>query len=557
MKSTLAEMELSTFRQRSIEARNLKASRGEFYTRLPVGYVHNGRGGLDKDPDGRVRESIALVFRKFVELGSVRQVLMWHRQEAVCVPYADYGAQERRVRWKLPVYNTLLHMLQNPVYAGAYAFGRKTSRVVLQDGRKRIVRTRQRDPQQWRVLIRDHHEGYISWEEFEHNQRRIAHNANMVGEPIQGSIRRGEALLSGLLRCGHCARKLHVSYGGTRGIVGRYSCRGAKVTHGVSGCIAFGALRVDEAVCQEVLRLLEPQGIEAALEAIETQQRAGDDVHRHVELALEQARYEAALARRKYDAVDPLNRLVAAELERRWNERLLAVAELEDKLAGLRRASAQRLSEAERAQLLSLGADLQKVWYHPGASAATRKRILRTVIKEIVVCVDGNQLQLKLHWHGGDHTELVVRKNRSGEHRYATDADTVELIRSLARLLPDASIAALLNRLGRRTAKGNTWNVLRVRIFRNDHDIAVYTDGERADRGKVNLEEAATLLQVKPMTVLRLIQRKVLSAHQPCVGAPWTIRRSDLDAPAVRQALTGQPRGSLTPNPNQSVLDFQ
>jgi excisionase family DNA binding protein len=557
MKSTMAEMELSTLRQRSHEARKLKASRGEYYSCVAVGYVRNERGGLDKDPDGRVREAIELIFRKFTELGSVRKVLIWHHQEALCVPYVQYGARTHQLEWKPPTYQWLLHLLQKPIYSGAYVYGHRTGQITLRGGRKRIAYTRVRDPSQWAVLLREHHEGYISWETFEHNQRMITHNANMLGERVQGSIRRGEALLAGLLRCGHCGRKLAVMYGGGRGGVGRYLCRDPKTSR-TRTCISFGALRVDEAVCEEVLRRLQPLGIEAALRAIEAEEQAGNDVHRHLELALEQARYDTSLARRQYDSVDPLNRLVAAELERRWNQRLLAVAELENKLADLKRASTQQLSQEERAALLALGSDLPKLWNHPGASAETRKRILRTVINEIIVRVEGTQVQLKLHWHGGDHTELVARKNPSGTCHLATDTDTVELVRSLARLLPDASIAALLNRLAKRTSRGNTWNAVRVCALRNSYDIAVHRDGERAARGEVNLEEAAQLLKVKSMTVLRLIQRKVLTAQQPCVGAPWSIRRDDLDSQAVQQALTGRRRDtSVTPDPGQGSLDFQ
>lgn len=557
MKSTMAEMELSTLRQRSHEARKLKASRGEYYSCVAVGYIRNEGGGLDKDPDERVREAIELIFRKFTELGSVRKVLIWHHQEALCVPYVQYGARAHQLEWKPPTYQWLLHLLQKPIYAGAYVYGRRTGQITLRAGRKRIVYTRVRDPSQWTVLIRDHHEGYISWDIFEHNQHMITHNANMLGDRVQGSIRRGEALLSGLLRCGHCGRKLAVMYGGGRGGVGRYLCRDPKTSR-TRTCISFGALRVDEAVCAEMLQRLQPLGIEAALRAIEAQEGAGSDVHRHVELALEQARYEVSLARRQYDSVDPLNRLVASELERRWNERLLTVAELENKLADLKRASADQFGQDERQALLALGSDLPQAWNHPAASVETRKRILRTIIKEIVVRVDGTRVQLKLHWHGGDHTELVARKNPSGTSHLATDTDTVELIRSLARLLPDASIAALLNRLGKRTTRDNTWNAIRVCAFRNSHDIAVYRDRERAERGEVNLEEAAQLLQVKSMTVLRLIQRKVLAAQQPCSGAPWSIRRDDLDSPAVRQALIGgRHNGPITPDPDQVSLDFQ
>ena len=558
VKSTLAEMELSTFRQRSQEAIKLKAARGEFYTTLAAGYVRNANDGIDKDPDARVRVAIETIFLKFAEFGSVRQVLIWHREEAICVPYVHYRAQARGLEWKLPVYNTMLSILRNPVYAGAYVFGRSAAQITLQEGRKRIVRARQSDQGQWRVLIREHHESYISWEVFEHNQRLIAHNANMLGEHVRGSIRNGQALLGGLLRCGHCTRKLGVSYGGNQGIVGRYECRGAKITEGAAPCISFGAPRVDEAVCEEVLQRLQPLGIEAALQAIETRERAGDDVRRHVELALEQARYEASLARRQYDTIDPLNRLVAAELERRWNERLLSVAQLEDQLVALTRASAQQFSETERERLLALGADVARAWHHPGASTETRKRILRIVIKEIVARVEGDQIHLQLHWDGGDHTALVVQKSSRGRHRFVTDDNLTDLIRSLARLLPDASIAALLNRLSKRTVKGNTWNAVRIRAFRNDHDIAVYQDGERTERGEVNLEEAATLLHVNAMTVLRLIQRKVLSARQPCVGAPWSISRIDLESPSVQRALVANHYGRpLTVDSNQSSLDFQ
>jgi hypothetical protein len=236
---------------------------------------------------------------------------------------------------------------------------------------------------------------------------------------------------------------------------------------------------------------------------------------------------------------------------------LVAVSELEDKLAARQRAAPQRLSEQEREQLLALGANLPKVWNHPNASAETRKRIFRAVIKEIVVRVEGDELHMKLHWHGGDHTALVVRKNRSGYHRFVTDADTTDLIRALARLQPDASTAALLNRMGKRTAKGHTWTMASVRVFRNDNGIAVYRDGERAERGEVNLEEAAQLLQVSSMSVLRLIQRKILSAQQPCVGAPWTIRRVDLESAAVQEAVRLGQRTALTANPDQNSLDFQ
>lgn len=418
---------------------------------------------------------------------------------------------------------------------GAYVYGRSASQTTLEDGRKKVVRGRQLDRTKW-TLIPDHHESYISLDNFESNQRQISNNTNMLGEQVQGSARSGDALLAGLLRCGHCGHRLTVWY---RRPGGCYQCRDPKSTS-LTMCISsIGAHRMDESVCEEVLRRLQPLGIEAALQAIETQEHAGGDVRRHVELALEQARYYASLARRKYDAVDPDNRLVAGELERRWNERLLAVETLERRLADLTSVTTERFSEDERRQLLALGSDLEKLWNHPAASVETRKRILRTVIKEIIVRVDGDHIDLKLHWHGGDHTELALKKPTAGQHRNAASADTLDLVRALARLLPDAGIAQLLNRLRVRTGTGKTWNAVRVCGFRHCHDIAVYRDGERAERGEVNLQEAAQLLNAGYMVVLRLIQRKVLPAKQPCLGAPWSILRSDLDLPAVRKVLRG------------------
>ncbi len=244
MKGTLSEMELSLLRQRSVEALKLKAARGDLHTTLAVGYVRGPGDRIEQDPDLRIREAIALVFRKFSELCSMRQVLLWLRQEVITLPNVDYGPQGRSVVWKLPTYNTVVHILSNPVYAGAYAFGRTASRVRIEEGRKRIVRGIRRDREQWQVLITEHHEGYIDWETYEHNQRVIADNANMKGEMVRGALRRGEALLTGLLRCGHCGRKLHVAYGGKNGNTSRYHCRGASINHGAGMCISFGSLRI-------------------------------------------------------------------------------------------------------------------------------------------------------------------------------------------------------------------------------------------------------------------------------------------------------------------------
>jgi DNA invertase Pin-like site-specific DNA recombinase len=239
MKGTMSEMELSILRQRSFEALRQKAHRGELFLNVAVGYVKVLHNRIAMDPNQRVREAIALVFRKFAEFQSMRQVHLWLRQERIRLPAVDIMPEARRIVWKLPVYNTILKMLTNPVYAGAYAFGRTGSRVSVAEGRKRVLRGVRRPREEWEVLLLDRHEGYLSWAEFERNQRLIADNANAKGLMARGSVRRGDALLAGLLRCGHCGRRLHVSYSGTVGFCVRYNCRGAHLKHGAERCISF------------------------------------------------------------------------------------------------------------------------------------------------------------------------------------------------------------------------------------------------------------------------------------------------------------------------------
>ena len=446
MKGTMSEMELSILRQRAHEALKQKARRGELFTTVAVGFVRGGSDKIEKDPDLRVREGLALVFHKFAELQSVRQVHVWFRQEGIALPAVRHGPEDRRLEWKAPVYNTIHHILTNPVYAGAYAFGRSASKVGIENGRKRIVRGFRVERPDWQVLIRDHHEGYIGWEAFERNQRLISDNANGKSWASRGAVRRGEALLAGLFRCGHCGRKLHVAYSGSKGDIARYHCQGAFLNHGTQRCISFGSLRVDAAVAAEVIERIQPLGVEAALAALEARGRQNVSKRRQVELALEQARFEAVLARRQYDAVDPDNRLVAGELERRWNERLKEERQRREELDALVAAQPPAMSQAERDALLRLGADVERAWYAEGATIATRKRIVRMLVEEIVVRVENDGLDLIIRWAGDDHTALRVSKNRTGRHRWSVEADVVDLVRALARQMPDPAIAAVLNR---------------------------------------------------------------------------------------------------------------
>lgn len=555
MKGTMSEMEVSVFRQRSMEAMKQKARRGELFLTVAVGYTKTGDDRIEMDPDRRVREAIALVFRKFAELQTVRQVLVWIRQQQIVLPAIIQGSGVRPVEWKTPVYHTLHHILTNPVYAGAYAFGRRRARMTIEAGRKRVVRGLRRDPAAWEVLIKDHHDGYISWPEFERNQRLIADNANGKSYLGRGSIRQGGALLPGLFRCARCGRKLQVSYGGLKSYSQRYACRGAFSARAEMSCISFGGMRIDRAIAGEVLDRVQPLGIEAALTALTALDREQSDKRRQIENAIEQARFEAARAFRQYDAADPENRLVAADLERRWNERLVTLRTLEEELPKLDTAAKPGLSTADRDRLMTLGKDLARAWDSPGVTIETRKKIVRMLIEEIIVDVTDSTITAIIHWHGGDHTRLEVKKNKVGQTRWATGADVIELVQALARQMPDASIAAVLNRSGKVTGRGNGWSRTNVCSLRHQKQIPPYREGERAERGEATLDEAAAALALSRTTVRRLIGTGILPARQICNNAPWVVRHEDLASPDVhREADRRRGLRPVPDNPLQNTL---
>jgi excisionase family DNA binding protein len=547
MKGTISEMELASFRQRAHEAMKQKAKRGELFMGVPIGYVRTFDDRLEKDPDERVRAAINLVFRKFAELGSARRVYFWLGEQGIEMPAVTSSGSAERIMWKAPRYHSVLSLLQNPIYAGAYAYGRSKTSVRIEDGRKRAVRTSRRKPEDWSVLILDHHEGYIDWDAYRGNQELMAHNTNGRGSAVRGSIRSGSALLSGLLRCGHCGAKLCVAYPGPTSI--RYQCTTRILSRDHACCVMFGGLGADRLVGEQVLRCLQPLGLQAALQAIDQLQSVEDERLAHKRLALQRASYEVNRAQRQYDAVDPANRLVAGSLERRWNDALSVQSRLEAEVAELMQQRPDALSDETKQALMSLGEDVPRLWDHPDTTPDVRKRIVRTVIKEVVVTSEGDAVRFIVHWQGGDHTELWLKKTPTGAHRYVTSAETIELIASLARLQPDERIAATINRLGHRTAHGHTWTATRICSIRNGHGIAPYRQGERQERGELTVDEVAAALHVTSTTVLRLIRQKDLAAKQACRNAPWTIRQADLDeflAARAAQSPSTHVAGQLT-----------
>ena len=543
LKGSMAEFELGLLRQRAQEALRLKIQRGEFLSQPAIGYIRTEKNGLELIPDRQVQDAIRGVFAKFTELGSIRQVLLWYRHERIPLPsWRTPEARCTEVVWKLPGYPRILAILKNPVYAGAFVHGRTQTKTVVVDGRARKSAGHNVPQDQWEVLILDHHPGYISWQQYLRNQEQLVSNGGMRGRMTRGAPKSGPALLAGLLRCGRCGRKLHVGYSGNQGRVPRYFCRGAHLNHGTDWCISFGGLRVDQAVEAKVLETLQPVGIEASIEAWERSQQEEDQKHRALRLAMDRIR-------RQYDAADPENRLVAGELESRWNKALEHVAELEIRLAAVAQTESP-LSDTERARLLELGQDLESLWHHPAAPVTLKKRILRTVLEEIVADVadEPSEIVMWLHWAGGVHTELRIPKNRTGQHRHTTDRQIVDLVRDLAKVCDDSDIARILNRLGRHTAFGKTWTESRVRSLRAGYGVPAFDRSD--DRSWLTLAEVAREFKVSTHCVRTLMDRRILPGRQVVTHAPWVIQREDLALPAVQQAVKAVHQGRRVPRPS-------
>ncbi len=534
MKGSMAEYELGLMRQRARQAFEAKIQRGHVMWEVPVGFVRTRDDRLEKIADRQVQHAVAGVFQKFRELGSARQTMLWYREAQLPLPEVHPGTLGQDIRWRLPSEHRIHQMLRNPCYAGALVYGRTAAKIVIVDGRARQSHRQKQPVAQWRIVLLDNHAGDLSWEDFLHNQQLLEANRHRPQGGAGGAAKGGPALLSGLLRCGRCGRKLSVAYSGTTGRVPRYICYGGRVERGSSSCLTVGGLRVDRAVETAVLAAMQPAGVTAAVEALERLHAEHDLTRQALTLAVEKARYEAQRAQRQYDRVDPDNRLVASELERRWNDTLAHVTEAEARVAALENQPPP-LSPEQHHALLTLGHDLATVWHHPAASEALKKRILRTVLHEIMIHTTQEPPEhvLHLHWHGGVHTEVRVARNTAGKHGRATEHEVIEVIRELSKICRDLTIAATLNRLGYRTGTGKTWRAHSVACVRYQYRLPNFAKGH----DWLTLTQAAQQLEISATVVKRCIAQGLLPARQVVPYAPWIIQRTDLALPAVHAAV--------------------
>ena len=412
MKGSISEFELGIIRSRMYEAARSKAKRGELRISIPIGYSWDRHVGLGLDPDLRLQEVIRLVFQKFRGLGSARQVLLWMASQKIHFPYPSDGRTSTSFDWRPIRYRNVISILKNPFYAGVYAYGKSEKRTAIVDGRARKSYGHRKSMEAWEVLIKDHHEGYIDWPEFERNQVQLAGNAyGRVGDTKSG--RGGRALLAGLMCCARCGRHLSVTYTG-RTPRPVYRCDKPNLQLGQQRCFSFGGSRIDASIAAELLRAVEPLAIEAAREAEGMLKGENDDRQRIAQLELQQANYDASLAERRYAACDPDNRLIAAQLEKAWEAALQRVEHCRARLEGQRAPEI----EAPGPDLTGLAEDLAAAWKAPQTTMRTRQRLVRSLIKEIVADVDeaAREVILVIHWKGGQHSELRIKKPKTGEH---------------------------------------------------------------------------------------------------------------------------------------------
>ena len=475
LKGAMSEAELHILRARLNGGIRNKAARGELRRGLPVGFVWGEADGEVRfHPDEAVVAAIRNVFARFTETGSARRVWLWFRSEGLTFPLQMHQGAE--IRWVEASYTAIHHVLTNPAYAGAYAYGKSRRETTLNASGVRRKRVRKLPRPEWQVLIPDHHPGFIDWRTYEANQDRIAQNTRPGPHKAGGAVREGSALLQGLAACGHCGRRLHTHYRGRNSAPG-YHCPGKILVEGRGVyCLNVGGVQIDEAVTQAFLAALEPAKLAATVAAAERLEADRETSLRQWRLGVERASYEASRAERRYRAVDPDNRLVARGLEREWEERLSALEAAKAELSRREEARPWALSQDERRRLLALGADLTAVWHAATTTPRDQKELLRTLLEEVIVKVERDKAtaRLTLRWKGGALAEIDLALPRSRPATIRTDEDTIALVRRLAALYPDAVIAGILNRQGRTTAYGHRFEAGRVASLRRHWDIPCF-----------------------------------------------------------------------------------
>jgi DNA invertase Pin-like site-specific DNA recombinase len=531
LKGTMSEVELHLIRSRLQGGLWEAARRGELRTHLPIGFEHDPRGAIVITPDEAVRETVALVFRKFAELGSARQVVAHLAEEGIRLPHRDL--RDGRVTWRAATYPPVHRILSNPIYAGMYAYGRSKIERRLDEQGRIISRQHLLPESEWNVRLENHHPGYISYENYLANREQLRSNWPAPKEDGGRAVREGAALLQGLIRCGKCGRRMQVTYTGPGGKTRRYACHQShRLQAAEHACQSLGGVRLDKNVAEVFLDALAPASLEATLAALRETEQAWVAERNQRELQVEAARYETERARRQFDRVEPENRLVARTLERQWEKRLEEQAAREQELARFQAKRPVPLDEQEITWLRGAGADLRSVWLAESTSHRERKQLIRCLINEVVVTIhrERGEAEVTVAWVGGASTTLTSRLNRTGEHQRVTSEKVIDLVRRLAPGHTNDQIAFILNSKRLRTGHGNSFTRLRVALVRERLGIPSPKPRHRADVEDptwMDVNSTASELGVSPDTIRRWAREGFLEARQLMPQAPWRVHVTD------------------------------
>jgi DNA invertase Pin-like site-specific DNA recombinase len=558
IQGVLAAQQVNAIRDQLQAALEEKALRGELHHGVPRGYVVVEGKHLRKHPDRRVQRAIERLFKKFETCSSVSDLLSWLWEKNIDVPRSPVQGDGTKVRWVEAKYQSLLDIMRNPKYAGIYVYPRcQQETKVLPCGTVQKTRRLSR-PDEWKVVLKDHHPAYITPQQYEANQQKIAMNAQRYASS-RGAVNRGSSLLAGLIECRRCGHVMQVRYSSTGRV--SYDCRNGRrqrdreQQNDSQGCFRFSADELERQLSEQILYAASPAGVRAAELAAERMASERDARRSALSGQLEQLRYDADLTRRRLDSVDPANRLVFDTLVAEWEVCLQAVSEGESALAEFDRDDPPRPTSAERAQLKELGQRLEDVWYAPETDGKLRQQVTRLLIEHVYADLDDDrdEVVLWLKWSGGHHTELRgSRRSPSGRR----GEDLSSLLDTLRKITDDESMSRALNRAGVLTPTGKTWTKNRVSQSRRRAGIASFDARLKEREGWLTQAEAATYLGISPMSINRLIQQGILPAEGES-HLPRVIHRSDLESKAIQAAvrrIKSHGNAPLPKDPNQKTL---
>jgi DNA invertase Pin-like site-specific DNA recombinase len=549
MKGTFAQAELHIIRARLHGGKLNKAQKGELHFPLPVGLVFDD-DKIALDPDQEVQGAVRTVFELFERESSAYGVVQRFQELGLRFPRRSYGgAWDGKLLWGRLTHSRVLGILANPSYAGTYVFGRhQACKRIAPTGEIR-TQSRRMPQDEWRVVIPDHHPGYITWDQFLANRRCLAANRTNR-EVLAGPAREGLCLLQGLLVCGICGRRLSARYTGNGGLYPTYQCNW-KHREALSprSCMNVAAKPLDAAIAERLVTAVTPVTIELALEALTSLEERDTAIAAQWRRRIERARYDADLAERRYEAVDPGNRLIASTLEQRWNDAMQRLLELEAELANFERKTLRTVTAEQKRQILQLASDFPRLWTAPSTTPRDRKRMLRLLIRDITVTKgqEPKLLRLNIRWQGGaiETVELRLSPNRAEELRYP-DA-FVARIRALAATLDDDGIVALLNRDGITSSTGRCFTVSMIRWIRHKHRIPTLPLPTDA----LNVKQVRQRYGVSMWVVYYWIDRGLIAAQKRKPGLPYAITINDAADHRLRDWVANSSRIAIrSPNLN-------